>query len=695
MTTFDHLQKKASEIVKNRAIKNITGDIEQIIENLNIHQVELELQNDELIKSRSQLEQTHQYLSDLFYHAPVGYLILSYEGIIKDLNSLALEYFGYSKDIMINQRLQSFVPADSIVLFKKSLSLLSQTELEQSFKITFLGKSGKSFWAKTTFKLVNHPDVGQQILCILLDITKEKQTEMALIHSNRKYNIAVEQSPVSIMITDATGKIEYVNKRFTELTGYASEEVLGKNPGFLKSGKHSETFYQDMWKRLLSGNEWRGEFCNKKKNGDIYWEHASISPVKNDEGLISNFVAVKEDVTLKKAMEDSLKNQNLFLQDLINTIPIPVFYTNPDGLITGYNECFKNYTGLTDVLLKQRSLSDLLLQDSKDQANLIDMYHGQKEKILSKEILFRHANGKERNITLKLAKFENAQNELAGLIAAMLDITEHRSLQRNLVETIEKVNIYARKAETASKAKSQFLANMSHEIRTPMNAIMGMLEILLLATSLDEEQKDFVQTALDSANNLLVLINDILDISKIEARKLTFINKNFDFFQLLHSFLKSMKLQAEQKELSLTLDIHPDVPQNIKGDPDRIRQVLTNIVGNAIKFTEKGQVSLHVSLLENENTKDKFFVLFRVVDTGIGIEKAHQKTIFENFSQSDNSVTRAYGGAGLGLAISKQLCEMMGGTISVKSEPGAGSEFIFTISVDCISTTGIEKKSIQ
>jgi len=483
-----------------------------------------------------------------------------------------------------------------------------------------------------------------------------------------------------------------VNKRFTELTGYASEEVLGKNPGFLKSGKHSETFYQDMWKRLLSGNEWRGEFCNKKKNGDIYWEHASISPVKNDEGLISNFVAVKEDVTLKKAMEDSLKNQNLFLQDLINTIPIPVFYTNPDGLITGYNECFKNYTGLTDVLLKQRSLSDLLLQDSKDQANLIDMYHGQKEKILSKEILFRHANGKERNITLKLAKFENAQNELAGLIAAMLDITEHRSLQRNLVETIEKVNIYARKAETASKAKSQFLANMSHEIRTPMNAIMGMLEILLLATSLDEEQKDFVQTALDSANNLLVLINDILDISKIEARKLTFINKNFDFFQLLHSFLKSMKLQAEQKELSLTLDIHPDVPQNIKGDPDRIRQVLTNIVGNAIKFTEKGQVSLHVSLLENENTKDKFFVLFRVVDTGIGIEKAHQKTIFENFSQSDNSVTRAYGGAGLGLAISKQLCEMMGGTISVKSEPGAGSEFIFTISVDCISTTGIEKK---
>jgi nitrogen fixation negative regulator NifL len=678
MKDLDVLRKKAYEIVKN-SIKNSTDtDNKKKIEELHIYQVELEIQNEELIKNREQLEKTHQYLFDLFHYAPVGYMILSYEGIIKEINGLALKYFGYSKDILINQRLQSYIPPESIVSYKKSLALLKETESEQTSEILFSGMRAKLFWGKTTFKLVNHPDGGQQILCTLLDITREKEIELALIHSNREYNIAVEQSPVSIMITDTSGLIEYVNKRFTELTGYSSEEAIGKNPGFLKSGNHTKTFYQDMWKQLLSGKEWHGELCNKKKNGDLYWEHASISPVKNHEGLISNYIAVKEDVTFKKNMEDSLKDQNLFLQNLINTIPIPVFFTNPSGILIGYNQCFKNYTGLTDAILKQSNVSNLLMNNSKQQTNLMDIYHQQNNQIFSQEIMFRHADGTNRNITLKIATSDNTKNEYSGLIGAMLDITEHRSLQRDLVETIEKMHIFAHKAEIASQAKTQFLANMSHEIRTPMNAIMGMLELLFF-TALDDEQRDYVQTAMESSQNLLVVINDILDISKIEAKKLTLIEKNFDFFQLLRSFHKAMKIQANQKAISLELDIHPVVPQFVKGDPDRIRQILTNIVGNAIKFTEKGKVSLQVSLLEKDTSEEKLFVLFKINDTGTGIPEVHLSRIFENFTQSDNSLTRKHGGTGLGLTISKHLCEMMGGNISVRSEVGTGSEFSVTI----------------
>jgi len=690
MKKLDQIKKEAYDLEKNQNGHNIDTDMQKVIENLRIHQVELEIQNEELIKSRDQLEKTHQYLSDIFYHAPVGYLILSEEGHIIDINGVALEYFGYSQKIMINQRFQSYIPADSFVSFKECMSLLKSTASEQTAEIILKRKNNCYFWAKMSFKMVNHPDKGQQILCTLLDITREKQIEMNLIHTNRKYNIAVEQSPLSIMITDISGRIEYVNKRFTSITGYSAKEVIGKNPNFLSSGNQTSSFYKNMWDRLLAGKEWYGELCNKKKSGDIYWEQASISPVKNEEGVIANFVAVKEDITLKKIMENSLKNQNKFLQDLINTIPLPVFYTDIYGTVIGYNQCFANYSGLDDIQIKRSKISEILFTDSEKHTNLVKRYQEQEAIIMSQEIIFQHSDGTNRNIMLKLASSNHAQKELSGLIGAMLDITEHRSLQQDLVNTIEKVNILAQKAEIASKAKSQFLANMSHEIRTPMNAIMGMLDILFSFTELDGEQKEYIQTAKESAQNLLTVIDDILDFSKIEAQKLTLIETAFDMHQLLHSFRKAMNIHAKAKELRLELDIHPDVPQHVKGDPDRIRQILTNIVGNAIKFTDQGQVSMHVSLLENDNRDNNILISFRIVDSGVGIPEADFEKIFDSFSQSDGSLTRKYEGTGLGLAISKQLCELMGGTVSVKSKPGVGSEFTFTIQLLSATSSKVE-----
>jgi len=235
-----------------------------------------------------------------------------------------------------------------------------------------------------------------------------------------------------------------------------------------------------------------------------------------------------------------------------------------------------------------------------------------------------------------------------------------------------------------------FLANMSHEIRTPMNAIVGMTS-LLSETGLTKKQEDYLKAIQTSGDNLLVIINDILDISKIESGKLEIENINFDFRELINNTKRSIELKAEEKDLLFTLDIKNDVPSVLISDPVRLNQVLINLLGNSIKFTKKGSVSLSCSVMEVENEKAK--IKFEVKDTGVGIEATKLEKIFESFSQEDESTTRKFGGTGLGLSISKQLVALLGGELSVKSELGEGSNFYFVLNLP-IGKKTIKKKKI-
>jgi PAS domain S-box-containing protein len=415
---------------------------------------------------------------------------------------------------------------------------------------------GSTVWVRTS-KVPLRDDAGRVfgLLGIYEDITERRAAEEQL----RKLSLAVEQSPESIVITNLEPAIEYVNDAFLRVTGYSRDEVLGRNPGILHSGKTAPETYVEMWERLTRGLPWKGEFFNRRKDGSEYVEFAVITPIRGPDGGITHYVAVKEDVTDKKRIGEELDRHRHHLEELV-----------------------------------QR----------------------------------------------RTAEAEEARQ----------------------------------RAESANAAKSAFLANMSHEIRTPMNTIIG-LAYLLKKEQPTPEQADRLDKISRAATHLLSIINDILDLSKIEAGKLALERADFPLSAVLDQVRSLVAESARAKGLSIEVD-RDSVPGWLSGDPTRLRQALLNYAGNAVKFTERGGLVLRAKLLEEAG--DRLLVRFEVRDTGIGVSADVLPRLFQAFQQADASTTRRYGGSGLGLAITRRLAEMMGGEAGAESEPGVGSTFWFT-----------------
>jgi PAS domain S-box-containing protein len=339
---------------------------------------------------------------------------------------------------------------------------------------------------------------------------------------------------------------------------------------------------------------------------------------------------------------------------------------------------WKEMLGYQDNELENRfeTFIDLLYEKDRDRVdNYVQQYlNGEIEKYAI-EFRMKHKNGSLVWILAKGEAIRDTDGRPFRMAGSHSDITERKQAETDLEEQTARANAMAVQAEMANIAKSEFLANMSHEIRTPMNGIIGMTG-LLLETELDQEQNRYAQIVRTSGEALLNLINDILDFSKIEAGKLDLEILDFDLVSLLDDFAAALALRAEQKGLEIICSPDPEVPALLQGDPGRLRQILTNLTGNAIKFTHSGEVAVRVALVSE--SRNRVMLRFSVQDTGIGIPEDKMGLLFHKFSQVDASTTRQYGGTGLGLAISRQLVEMMGGTIGVESTPGKGSTFWFT-----------------
>ncbi len=378
------------------------------------------------------------------------------------------------------------------------------------------------------------------------DIAKRQKVEEKL----RKFSRVVEQSGNTIVITDLNGTIEFVNPAFCIKTGYSYAEAIGQNPRILKSGYQHNEFYQELWDTIVGGKVWQGEMLNKRKNGELYWEFATISPIKDEAGNNTHYLAIKEDITERK-------------------------------------------------------------------------------------------------------------------------------------QALEELRIAKEMAESANQAKSTFLANMSHELRTPLNGILGYTQILNRDKSLTKHQKDGIGIIQRSGEHLLMLINDILDISKIEADKLELMACDFRLDSFLKEIVEFFKMRIEDKGIEFIAEIN--LPLTIHADEKRLRQILLNLLGNAVKFTQQGKISFKVSNI-NE------LICFEVEDSGIGIPPNHLEAIFLPFQQVGEQNLQQAEGTGLGLAISQKMVEMMGGQLHVESNHGISSRFWFDIPLALSNQTLPDKK---
>jgi two-component system sensor histidine kinase/response regulator len=484
-------------------------------------------------------------------------------------------------------------------------------------------------------------------------IAERDQTEQFISRAKKAWEATFDAVHDLIILTDMEGIIIRCNLSATTFLGTTFQALIGMK---IDKALYGETAIS-IGKILPEG---RGQQFPVLKG----WYDVSRYPV-NLENDVDGLIYIIRDISDLVRSENETQRQKQFFETLVETSPVAIVTLDLDQKIASCNPAFETLYGYTRIEVIGKNLDNLLVpvKAYPEGTSLTNEVVKGGSKI--------HAFGLRKRKDNSLVEVEifgvpvTIAGENFGALAIYHDITEL---------------VRARKeAEAAGQAKSEFLANMSHEIRTPMNGIIGMVE-LTLGTDLTAEQRDFLEIANQSADALLSLINDILDIAKIESGKLELEKIDFDLRSMVEGVAYSMAQRAEAKGLEMACLVHYDVPSSLKGDPGRLRQVLVNLVGNAIKFTDQGEIVIQVEL--NSQTDDQALLYFTVTDTGIGIPSDRQNAVFERFVQVDGSTTRKYGGSGLGLAICKQLIELMGGEINLHSSPGNGSIFWFRVPIE-------------
>ncbi|MBN2275106.1 MAG: PAS domain S-box protein [Bacteroidales bacterium] len=484
-------------------------------------------------------------------------------------------------------------------------------------------------------------------------------------------SIALEQSANVVVITDPDGNIEYVNKAFSQTTGYEVEEVMGKNPRILKSGFQSKDFYEKLWHTISNGQQWHGEFQNINKFGDTYWENATITPVKNTQGKIIRYIAIKENITSRRIAEDALKQSEEKYRSLIANIPGVIYRCAFDknwtmNYISNAIEDLTGYKSDDFINNKKRSFSSIIHSD--DRERVTDTISIGIESFQQYSIEYRIMTNKNsvRWVSETGRPVYDKDGNIIWLDGVIFDITDR-------VHVLDELKKAKHSAEQANRAKSEFLANISHEIRTPLNSVLGFTD-LLEDTITQETEKQYLEAIKTSGKNLLTLINDLLDLSKIEAGKLTLHHEFVDLKKILLEVKQIFSLRLNQKNLQYYEYIDPAFPAYIYSDESRLRQILINLVGNAVKFTHDGHISVKVEF-EQGKKSNEINLKISISDTGIGIPKEAYDIIFESFRQHSRLDTRKYEGTGLGLPITKKLVEALNGSVFFESIVNRGSNF--------------------
>jgi PAS domain S-box-containing protein len=504
---------------------------------------------------------------------------------------------------------------------------------------------------------------------------------MTMLDDSELLLLLMENMPDAIYFKDLQSRFLRINRGLADRFGLADPaEALGKTDFDFFNEEHARQAYLDEQDVIRTGRPLVAR--EEKENwpdGRLTWASTTKLPLRDRTGTIIGTFGISRDITHRKQTEAALreaKDQAELSQQrsrlIVDSAYDAYVAMDVDGRIIDWNRQAETVFGWRREQAIGRLLHEIIIPPQFREAHVagVRLFLAKGEgPLLNRrvEVSALRRDGSEFPVEITISPIQHGTDWVFS--AFLHDITRRKQAEEEMQRARET-------AEAASKAKSEFLANMSHEIRTPMNAIIGMTE-LLLDTALNVEQRDYLETVKKSADALLSVINDILDFSKIEAGKLELDHSPFDLRDSLGDMLTTLALRAHQKGLELAAHISPDVPETVIGDTVRLRQIFINLVGNAVKFTDRGEVVVDVGL-DSRSTSAEVMLHFQVRDTGIGIPRDKQAFIFEAFAQADGSTTRRFGGTGLGLAISSRLVQRMGGRLWVESSPGQGSIFHFT-----------------
>ncbi len=554
--------------------------------------------------------------------------------ITRFLGSKASEYYAENPEVLSN--MEKCYAEHSTVSIETLYRLKATGEIHHmDFRFTFVP-----------------PDL---VLVHMNDINERKRAESEL----RKLSVAVQQSPSSIVITDREGRIQYVNPKFTQVTGYTSEDVIGKNPRILKSGKTPREEYGRLWQEILSGREWRGEFYNRKKNGDLYWELSVVSPIKDDKGDITHFIAIKEDITPRKQMEEALRKGEERLRLLAENASDVIWTMDLSGRFTYVSPSCERLLGYTAEEALQKRFEDFLTPPSLVAAqrylneDAARARAGQPVQGGSLELEHIHKDGSTVWAEATFGGMYNDSGEFMGIVGATRDITERRRTEQ---------------------IRADFVSFATHQLRTPLSGIKWMLELAGEGSATDEDLQSYIHDARASADRLIKLVNDMLDASRIEQGKITVRMVELDLCALTRVTLEELAPMIERKNHQLTFSGCMN-PISVSADRDLLRQVILNLTSNAIKYTPPNGV-IAVSVSEQDG-----LVRWEATDNGIGIPRESQANLFQKFFRAENAVIVETEGTGLGLYLVRLIIERLGGHAGCTSEEGKGSTFYFTLPV--------------